>query len=82
MHLDRLIMTLETVAVADRPISAIELQQTTGLPRPTCYCLLPTLAEQTLLDKPDEAAAISSGSGWSRLRCLAKPMFARLLHQP
>ena len=55
MHLNRLIMTLETVAVADRPISAIELQQTTGLPRPTCYRLLQTLVEQRLLDKPDEA---------------------------
>ena len=52
MHLDRLITVLETVAVAGRAISASELQHTTGLPRPTCYRLLQTLAEQRLLDEP------------------------------
>jgi DNA-binding IclR family transcriptional regulator len=53
MHLDRLISVLETVAIAGRPVSASELQKATGLPRPTCYRLLQTLAEHRLLDDPD-----------------------------
>ena len=52
MHLDRLITVLETVAVAGRPVSASELQQATGLPRPTCYRLLQTLADHRLLEDP------------------------------
>lgn len=53
MHLDRLISVIKTVAVAGRPVSAVELQEMTGLPRPTCYRLLQTLAEHRLLDEPD-----------------------------
>ena len=50
MHLDRLITVLESVAAAGRPISAADVQRATGLPRPTCYRLLQTLAEHRLLD--------------------------------
>ena len=59
MHLDRLISVLETVAVAGRPISAADLQQATGLPRPTCYRLLQTLTQERLLDEsPDGGVQI------------------------
>ncbi len=53
MHLDRLITTLETVASAGRPVSATQVQQASGLPRPTCYRLLASLAEHRLLDEPE-----------------------------
>ena len=53
MHLTRLIAVLETVAVAGRPIGAAELQAATGLPRPTSYRLLQTLAENRLLEEAD-----------------------------
>ena len=50
MHLDRLVDILETIAVAGRPITTGEVQQATSLPRPTCYRLLQTLADQRLID--------------------------------
>jgi len=53
MHLDRLTHMLESVAIAGRAVSATEIQQTTGLPRPTCYRLLQSLAEHRLLDEPE-----------------------------
>jgi DNA-binding IclR family transcriptional regulator len=57
MHLDRLLHILETVAIAGRPLSAADIQQATGLPRPTCYRLLQTLRDSGLLDDDQ------SGSG-------------------
>lgn len=53
MHLDRLINLLEAVAIAGRAVTATEIQQSTGLPRPTCYRLLQSLAEHRLLDEPE-----------------------------
>jgi DNA-binding IclR family transcriptional regulator len=53
MHLERLTSLLETVAIAGRAVSAPEIQQATGLPRPTCYRLLQSLAEHRLLDEPE-----------------------------
>jgi DNA-binding IclR family transcriptional regulator len=53
MHLDRLLAILESVAIAGRAVTAMEIQQLTGLPRPTCYRLLQSLAEQHLLDEPE-----------------------------
>ncbi len=53
MHLDRLMTVLESVAVAGRAVTAPEVQQTTGLPRPTCYRLLQTMAEHRLLNEPE-----------------------------
>ena len=50
MHLDRVLTLLKTVSVAGRPISVAEVQQATGLPRPTCYRLLQTMTEHGLLD--------------------------------
>ena len=54
MHLERLIAVLETVAAAGRPITAGELQQATGLPRPTCYRLVQSLCEHRLLEGPGD----------------------------
>jgi len=53
MHLERLLAVLEAVAVSGRAVSAPEVQQLTGLPRPTCYRLLQSLADQRLLDEPE-----------------------------
>lgn len=53
MHLDRVMMVLEAVAIAGRAVTAAEVQASTGLPRPTCYRLLQTMAEQRLLDEPE-----------------------------
>ena len=51
MHLDRLMTVLEAVAISGRAVTAPEVQQATGLPRPTCYRLLQTMAENRLLDE-------------------------------
>ncbi|MEI4194775.1 IclR family transcriptional regulator [Roseovarius sp. E0-M6] len=53
MNLDRLTSLLETIAVVGRAVSTPEIQQATGLPRPTCYRLLQSLAEHRLLDEPE-----------------------------
>jgi DNA-binding IclR family transcriptional regulator len=75
MHLDRLISVLETVAVAGRPVSASELQQATGLPRPTCYRLLQTLSEHRLLDEPNGNSRYLVGERLIRIALLGKPDF-------
>lgn len=70
MHLDRLISVLETIAVAGRPVTAAELQQATGLPRPTCYRLLQTLAEHRLLDQGE--AGYQIGERLTRIALLGQ----------
>jgi DNA-binding IclR family transcriptional regulator len=75
VHLDRLISVLETVAVAGRPVSASELQQATGLPRPTCYRLLQTLAEHRLLDEREGNSRYLIGERLIRIALLGKPDF-------
>lgn len=72
MHLDRLIAVLETVAIAGRPVSASELQKATGLPRPTCYRLLQTLAEHRLLDDPEGNARYLVGDRLIRIALMGK----------
>lgn len=72
MHLDRLISVLETVAIAGRPVSASELQKATGLPRPTCYRLLQTLAEHRLLDDPEGNARYLVGDRLIRIALMGK----------
>jgi len=72
MHLSRLISVLETVAVAGRPLSASELQQATGLPRPTCYRLLQALAEHRLLDDPDGTSRYLIGERLKRIALLGQ----------
>lgn len=73
MHLDRLINVLETVANAGRAVSANDVQRATGLPRPTCYRLLQTLAEHRLLDEPGEASRYLIGERLKRIVVLGQP---------
>lgn len=72
MHLDRLISVLETVAIAGRPVSAAELQKATGLPRPTCYRLLQTMAAQGLLDDPDGNSRYLIGERLMRIALMGR----------
>jgi len=72
MHLGRLISVLETIAIAGRPVSASELQQATGLPRPTCYRLLQTLAEHRLLDDPENSSRYLIGDRLIRIALLGQ----------
>ncbi len=73
MHLDRLIAVLETVAIAGRAVSPTDVQRVTGLPRPTCYRLLQTLAEHRLLDEPDGASRYLIGERLKRIAILGQP---------
>lgn len=72
MHLDRLIAVLEAVAIAGRAISPAEVQRATGLPRPTCYRLLQTLAEHRLLDEPDGGSRYLIGERLKRIMLLGQ----------
>jgi len=72
MHLDRLIAVLEAVAIAGRAVSAADVQRATNLPRPTCYRLLQTLAEQRLLDCPDDAQRYLIGARLKRLAMIGQ----------
>ena len=73
MHLDRLITVLETVAIAGRAVSPADVQRATGLPRPTCYRLLQTLAEHRLLDEPEGASRYLIGERLKRIAILGRP---------
>ena len=75
MHLDRLITVLEAIAVAGRPVSASQVQQTTGLPRPTCYRLLQMLAEQRLLDRSGRSSGYRIGKRLLRIALLGQSDF-------
>lgn len=72
MHLDRLVAVLETIAIAGRPVSASELHQMSGLPRPTCYRLLQTLAEQRLLECSETDNRYVVGERLVRIALLAR----------
>lgn len=67
MHLDRLIMVLEAVAAMGKPASAAELHQFTGLPLPTCYRLLQSLAGQRLLSEEDDKSRYVIGDRLKRI---------------
>ena len=73
MHLNRLIAVLETVAIAGRAVSPADVQRATGLPRPTCYRLLQTLAEHRLLDEPEGASRYLIGERLKRIAILGQP---------
>lgn len=73
MHLDRLIAVLETVAIAGRAVSPADVQRATGLPRPTCYRLLQTLAEHRLLDEPEGVSRYLIGERLKRIAILGQP---------
>ena len=72
MHLDRLIQVLETVAIAGKPVSPAEVQRVTGIPRPTCYRLLQTLADHRLLDQPDDTTRFLVGKRIKRIALLGQ----------
>ena len=75
MHLDRIMLVLEAVAVAGRPVSTAELQGATGLPRPTCYRLLRSLARHRLLDDPEETSRYRIGERLVRLALLGRAVW-------
>jgi DNA-binding IclR family transcriptional regulator len=72
MHLDRLITVLETVAIAGRAVSPADVQRVTGLPRPTCYRLLQTLAGHRLLDEAGGASRYLIGERLKRIALLGQ----------
>ncbi|MBW4709195.1 IclR family transcriptional regulator [Roseobacter sp. YSTF-M11] len=72
MHLERLIGLLEVVAVAGRPVSVTEVQKATRLPKPTCYRLIQSLAEQKLLDQPSDDGKFVIGERLIRVALLGK----------
>ncbi len=72
MHLERLITTLEIIAVAGRPVSALEVQKATGLPKPTCYRLLQTLQDTGLAEAPSGDGRVVIGERLIRIALLGK----------
>lgn len=72
MHLERLISVLEVVAVAGRPVSAVEVQKVTGLPKPTCYRLFQTLQDQGLIEAPSGDGRVVIGERLIRIALLGK----------
>lgn len=72
MHLERLITALEIIAVAGRPVSALEIQKATGLPKPTCYRLLQTLQETGLAEAPSGDGRVVIGERLIRIALLGK----------
>jgi len=72
MHLDRLMSVLEAVALAGRPVSAAEIVTATALPRPTCYRLIQSLADQRLLDEAEPGRYIT-GTRLVRLALHGQP---------
>lgn len=60
------------IAVGGRPLSASEVHDATGLPRPTCYRLLQTLHAARLLDDPGDAAKYVIGERLIRIALLGK----------
>lgn len=72
MHLERLVAILEIVAIAGRGLTATEVQKATGLPRPTCYRLLQTLAKHRLIDDPDDNARYVIGERLIRIALRGK----------
>lgn len=67
MQLDRLIMILETVAIAGRPVSAAEVQKATGLPKPTCYRHIQALKDHRLITSPTDDGKVVIGERLTRI---------------
>ena len=72
MHLDRMMSVLEAVALAGRPVTVSEIMVATGLPRPTCYRLVQTLAEHRLLEEPGAAPGYQIGARLRRIGVLGR----------
>jgi IclR family transcriptional regulator, acetate operon repressor len=61
MQLNRIMMVLEYVAAADRPVSATELHKLTEIPKPTCYRALQKLAENGFIEDLEATGRYSIG---------------------
>ena len=72
MHLDRLISLMEIISVAGRPVSVVEIQRATDLPKPSCYRLIQTLLEQRLIEEPGGAGKYIIGERFIRIALLGK----------
>lgn len=72
MHLERLVSLLEIVSAAGRPITVAEIQQATGLPKPTCYRLVQSLCEQQLLDQPEGEGKFVIGERLTRIALIGR----------
>lgn len=72
MHLDRLIMILETLAIVGRPVSATELQKVTGLPKPTCHRHIQALQKHRLVTSPADDGKFVVGERLMRIAQLGK----------
>lgn len=72
MHLERLINVLEIIAVVGRPITAVEVQSASAIPKPTCYRLLQTLQEQGLIEEPNGDGRYVIGDRLIRLALLGQ----------
>lgn len=72
MHLERLISLLEIIAVAGRPVSVAEVQRATDLPKPTCYRLIQSLADQRLIEDPGADGRYTIGERMIRIALLGK----------
>ena len=59
--------------MAGRAVSPADVQQATGLPRPTCYRLLQSLAEHRLLDEPEGVSRYLIGERLKRIALLGQP---------
>ena len=59
--------------MAGRAVSPADVQQATGLPRPTCYRLLQNLAEHRLLDEPEGVSRYLIGERLKRIALLGQP---------
>ena len=70
--LDRFCQVLEAVVSAGAPVSAADLSRLTGLPRPTSYRLVATLAEHGLLDPVDGDSRYRLGARLIRMALLGK----------
>ena len=74
MQLDRIMMVLEYVAAADRPVSATELHKLTEIPKPTCYRALLKLAENGFIEILRRRAAIQSAVVCAQRLCRGNPI--------
>jgi len=72
MHLDRLITILEVISVAGRPVSSLELQKITGLPKATCYRLIQTLLDTSLIEAPSGDGRVIIGERLIQIALLGK----------
>lgn len=72
MHLDRLTLILETIAIAGRPVSAAEVQKASGLPKPTCYRHIQALKEHRLIASPADDGKFVIGERLVRISLLGK----------